>query len=129
MTAPDAGLGERLTEALCREYHPMHWDMGYGKRNKPCGACRIHAQRLAPLVAEEVAAAEVRARADERERIARCLRAEAHGRNDAAFNRALLFAAGCALAEYDQHEAHSYCRDPQTCPRCRRIAEGVRSDG
>lgn len=57
----------------------------------------------------------------ERERIARCLRNEAHGRNDAAFNRALLFAAGCVLAEYDRYDAHSLCYDRTTCPRCSRL--------
>lgn len=58
------------------------------------------------------------ARRDERERLARCLRGEAHGANGAAFNRALIFAAGCVLAEYDQRDAHSFCLNRETCPRC-----------
>lgn len=51
-----------LAEALCHEYHPMHWDVAYGNRAKPCQACVIHAARLLAspaldaLVAERVAA-------------------------------------------------------------------------
>jgi len=37
---------DALAAALCREYHPMHWDVAYSNRTKPCGACRIHAARL-----------------------------------------------------------------------------------
>lgn len=37
---------EALAEALCREYHPMHWDVTYRNRSTPCQACLIHAARL-----------------------------------------------------------------------------------
>ncbi len=38
-----------LAEALCREYHPMHWDVMYGNHKMPCGACRVHGASLARL--------------------------------------------------------------------------------
>lgn len=35
-----------FAEALCREYHPMHWDVAYANATRPCGACKAHAERL-----------------------------------------------------------------------------------
>jgi hypothetical protein len=43
---------ERVAAALCHEYHPMHWDVAYGNRSRPCQACRIHAAALGPVLAE-----------------------------------------------------------------------------
>lgn len=38
---------DQFAEALCREYHPMHWDVAHGSATRPCGACKMHAARLA----------------------------------------------------------------------------------
>lgn len=56
----------------------------------------------------------------ERERIVRCIRVEAHPRNDEPFNRGMLFAARVVLGsdQYDSRDAHSFCVDKATCPRC-----------
>lgn len=48
---------QEWAEALCREYHPMHWDVSYGNRSKACQACQIHAAALRPLIAREREAA------------------------------------------------------------------------
>jgi len=105
----------------CGDYR-CDWSLRQ-KRSMTTDACydahRVHvAERVAAHLRTMLDAVRAEAKAEERERIARCIRTEAHGRNDAAWNRALLFAAGCALARYDQHDAHSFCANRDACPRC-----------
>lgn len=40
---------DAFAAALCREYHPTLWGVGYDgtlARNRPCVACKTHAARL-----------------------------------------------------------------------------------
>lgn len=47
-------MGERKAEidalatALCREYHPLRWDIAHGNPGRPfgCYPCRMHAARM-----------------------------------------------------------------------------------
>jgi hypothetical protein len=73
MTAERDALAEvALAAALCHEYHPMHWDVAYGNRNRPCGACRIHAAALAGY---EPPGSYARGVADERGKVDEVVRA------------------------------------------------------
>jgi hypothetical protein len=110
MTAPDAGLGERIAAVLA-EHRAIPHNSGYdrctcGERTLIGAEHRAHvAAALAPLVAEEVAAAEVRA-----------LREAA---------RDALASPSTRLGDVHPGEVWAAWLDS----RADRIAEGVQSDG